>query len=76
MKSQTSGSGTPCRVYFGSEADISCLLYALKRTCRVSAPMSAKCHKWTCTFGVIVEPTLLADFRAKSPRVTLGVTPK
>ena len=38
--------------------------------------MSAKCHKRTCTFGVIVEPTLLADFRAKSPRVTLGVTPK
>ena len=27
-------------------------------------------------FGVIVEPTLLADFRAKSPRVTLDVTPK
>ena len=41
-----------------------------------SASMSAKCHKRTCTFGVIVEPTPLADFRAKSPRVTLGVTPK
>ena len=37
---------------------------------------SAMCHKRTCTFVVIVEPTLLADFRAKSPRVTLGVTPK
>ena len=38
--------------------------------------MSAMCHKRTCTFGVIVEPTRLADFRAKGPRVTLGVTPK
>jgi hypothetical protein len=28
------------------------------------------------SFGVIVEPTLIADFGAKSPRVTLGVTPK
>ena len=38
--------------------------------------MSAKRHKRACTFGVIVEPTLLADFRAKSPRVPSGVTPK
>ena len=38
--------------------------------------MSALCHKRTCTFGVIVEPTRLADFRAKGPRVTSGVTPK
>ena len=75
--------GGTVHVCFGSLTDTEVQIADVRftfqqRTYVASASTSAKCHKRTCTLGVIVEPTLLADFRAKSPvkAVTLGVTPK